>query len=84
MKKLQILGAGCAKCDQLARNVEAAASEMDIEYELEKVTGINDILKFGVMITPALAVDGQVMAAGRVLKSAEIIQILSSSVFGPT
>lgn len=66
MKKLQVLGAGCPKCTKLAENVEAAAASLGMAYELEKVTDINDIMSFGVMITPALAVDGTVVAAGKV------------------
>jgi small redox-active disulfide protein 2 len=72
MKKIQVLGAGCPKCKKLAENAEAAAKELGIEYELEKVTGINDIMKFGVMMTPALAVDGQVKVVGKVLSPDEI------------
>jgi len=64
--KLQILGTGCPKCKKLAENAEAAAKAAGIEYEIEKVTNINDIMKFGVMITPALAVDGQVKIVGKV------------------
>jgi len=66
MKKLQILGTGCPKCRQLAANVDAAAKAMDIEYTIEKVTDINDIMAFGVMMTPALAVDGEVKVMGKV------------------
>ena len=66
MKKLQILGTGCPKCRKLAENAEAAAKAMGIEYTLEKVTDINEILKFGVMMTPALAVDGVVKVVGKV------------------
>jgi small redox-active disulfide protein 2 len=72
MKKIQVLGAGCPKCKKLAENAEAAAKELGIEYELEKVTDINDIMKFGVMMTPALAVDGQVKVVGKVLSPDEI------------
>ena len=66
MKKLQILGTGCPKCKKLAENAEAAAKALGIEYTLEKVTDINEILKFGVMMTPALAVDGVVKVVGKV------------------
>jgi len=66
MKKLQILGTGCPKCKQLAANAEAAAKSLGIEFTLEKVTDINEIMKFGVMMTPALAVDGQVKVVGKV------------------
>ena len=66
MKKLQILGAGCLKCRKLAQNTETAAEELEIEYEIEKVTDIDGIMKFGVMMTPALVVDGEVKVAGKV------------------
>ena len=66
MKKLQVLGTGCPKCAKLAANAAAAADEMGIDYELEKVTDINEIMSFGVMMTPALAVDGQVKVVGKV------------------
>lgn len=66
MKKLQILGTGCAKCKKLAENTEAAARALGIPYELVKVTDITEIMKFGVMMTPALAVDGQVKVVGKV------------------
>ncbi len=64
--KIQILGTGCPKCKQLAENAEAAAKELDIDFELEKVTGINEIMSFGVMMTPALVVDGEVKTSGKV------------------
>ncbi|NQV31788.1 MAG: TM0996/MTH895 family glutaredoxin-like protein [Phycisphaeraceae bacterium] len=64
--KIQVLGTGCPKCKKLAELADAAAQEMGIEYELEKVTDINDIMAFGVMMTPALAIDGQVKVAGKV------------------
>ena len=66
MKKLQILGTGCPKCKKLAENTETAAKELGIEYELEKVTDVNQIMGFGVAMTPALAVDGEVKVAGKV------------------
>jgi len=76
MKKIQILGTGCPKCRKLAENAEAAAKELGIEYELVKVTDINEILKFGVMMTPAFAVDGDVKSSGKVLSIADIKEIL--------
>jgi small redox-active disulfide protein 2 len=66
MKTLQILGTGCAKCVMLAERTEAAAKSLGIEYQLVKVTDIQEIMKFGVMMTPGLAVDGVVKVAGRV------------------
>lgn len=75
--KIQILGTGCAKCKQLAENAEAAAREAGISYELEKVTDIAEIVKFGVMTTPALAVDGKVKLVGKVATPAEIKALLA-------
>ena len=66
MIKIQILGSGCAKCGQLAQNAEQAARELGLEHELVKVTDLNEIMGFGVMLTPALAVDGQVKVVGKV------------------
>ena len=66
MKKIQILGTGCAKCRMLSDHAEEAARALGLDYTLEKVTDINDIVAFGVTATPALAVDGQVKVAGRV------------------
>ena len=66
MKKLQILGTGCPKCVKLAEAALAAADQLGLECEIEKVTDINRIVSFGVMMTPALVVDGQVKVAGRV------------------
>ena len=72
MKKIEILGTGCPKCRQLAANAEQAATERGIEYELEKVTDINDIMKFGVMMTPGIAVDGDVKTSGKVVSADKI------------
>jgi len=77
MRKLQVLGTGCPKCKKLAENTEAAAKALGIEYDIAKVTDINEIMKFGVMITPALAVDGQVKVVGKVPSPDEIKKILS-------
>ncbi|MBC8372089.1 MAG: TM0996/MTH895 family glutaredoxin-like protein [Phycisphaerae bacterium] len=66
MKKIQILGTGCPKCQKLAENAEASANALGIEYTIEKVTDINEIMNFGVMMTPALVVDGEVKVAGKV------------------
>jgi len=66
MKKVQILGTGCPKGKKLAENAEAAAKALDIEYTMEKITDINKIMAFGVMMTPALAVDGVVKVVDKV------------------
>jgi len=77
MKKLQILGTGCPKCLKLTENTEAAAKELGLQYELEKVKEIAQIMAFGVMITPALAVDGQVKVSGKVPSVDEIKKLLA-------
>jgi small redox-active disulfide protein 2 len=77
MKKLQILGPGCPKCKMLAELTETAAKDLGIEYELQKVTDISEIMKFGVMMTPALAVDGQVKVVGKVPSQDEIKKMLA-------
>jgi small redox-active disulfide protein 2 len=76
MKKIQILGTGCPKCKALTQNAEIAAKEMGVECQIEKVTEINDIMKFGVMMTPALVVDGQVKVVGKVLSPEQIKAML--------
>ena len=77
MRKIQILGTGCPKCRKLAENAEAAAKELNIEHEIEKVADINEMMKFGVMVTPALAIDGQVKSVGKVVSPDEIKAMLS-------
>ena len=76
MKKIQILGPGCPKCKKLAENTEAAVKELELESEMEKVTDINEIMKFGVMMTPALAVDGQVKIVSKVPSPEDIEKII--------
>ena len=66
MKKLIILGSGCTKCHQLAESTRAAADACGIEYEIEKITDVLKFADYGVMITPALVIDGEVKAAGKV------------------
>lgn len=66
MKKIQVLGTGCPSCRRLAELTEQVARELQIEYELEKVTEIERIVAFGVVATPALVVDGDVKASGQV------------------
>jgi len=76
MKKLQILGAGCARCETLAETTEAAAKKLGIKYEIEKVTDLVEITNFGVMATPALVVDGVVKVSGKVPSVDEIERML--------
>ncbi len=75
--KIEILGLGCAKCKQLAANVQAALKESGIEAETSKVEDIDAISGYGVMITPALAVDGKVVSSGKVLNKEEIKKLIS-------
>jgi len=70
--KLQILGTGCPKCNKLAEATEGAARELGLDYVLEKVTDINAIMGFGVMMTPALVVDGVVKVMGKVPSHEEL------------
>ena len=74
--KIEILGTGCPKCEKLAANAKAAADAMGIDYELCKVSQISEIMKRGVMFTPALAIDGTVKKAGKVLSVEEIISLV--------
>ena len=75
--KIEILGVGCPKCKQLTVNVEAAVKELNIAVEISKVTDIDKIIEYGVMMTPALAVDDTVVSAGKVLSKDEIKKIIS-------
>lgn len=77
MTKFQILGMGCPKCHKLAEQAEAAAKELGLEYEIEKVTNVQDIMSFGVMMTPALAVNGEVKVAGRIPTVEEVKTMLA-------
>jgi small redox-active disulfide protein 2 len=76
MRKVQILGTGCPKCKKLAENAQAAVQQAGMECEIVKVTDINEIMKFGVMLTPALAIDGQVKVVGKVPGPEEIKKML--------
>jgi small redox-active disulfide protein 2 len=75
--KLQILGTGCPKCKKTYENVERAVKDLGISAEIEKVEDLKAIMGFGVMITPALAVDGQVKVAGKVPAVEEIKRFIA-------
>ena len=77
VKKLQVLGPGCPRCNALAEAAEKAARELGIDFELEKVTDIEAIMDFGVMMTPALVVDGEVKVVGRIPSADELRQLLA-------
>ncbi len=76
MRKIQILGTGCPKCKKLAENAQEAMQGVEGEFDIEKVTDINEIMKFGVMMTPALAIDGEVKVSGKVPSPEDIKKML--------
>ena len=75
--KIEILGMGCPKCKQLASNAETAVKELNINVDISKVTDINKITEYGVMMTPALAVDGKVVSSGKLLSKDDIKKIIT-------
>ena len=77
MKKLQILGTGCPKCKKLFELTDQAAKSIGVEYEIEKVEDIQQIIAFGVMMTPALAVNGEVKVSGKVPTADEIKRMIA-------
>ncbi len=77
MKKIQILGPGCPKCETLARNADEAAQALGVQCEIVKVKDIAEILKFGVAMTPGLVIDGKVVSVGKVLSKDKIKELLS-------
>jgi len=79
--KIEILGTGCPKCKKLAELVEQAVKESGIEAEITKITEINEIMNYGVMITPALVIDGKVKIAGKIPSLEEIKNWLKKEAF---
>ena len=75
--EIRILGTGCAKCHKLAEETRLAAEEMELTCNIEKVTEVKDIMAYGVMVTPALVVDGEVKVVGKVPVREEIKKLLS-------
>jgi len=75
--QVRILGTGCAKCHKLTEQTEAAARAMGLDYQIEKVTDLQQIMGYGVMVTPALVVNGQVKVAGRVPSVDELKALLA-------
>ncbi len=74
--KIQVLGTGCAKCKQLTANAEKAVADLGLGVPVEKVEDVREIMKFRVMTTPALVVDGAVRAAGKVLSAEDVKALL--------
>ena len=77
--RIEILGTGCKKCETLAANAKAAADKLGLAYELVKVTDLSKIAQFGVLVTPALAIDGKVKFAGKVPSEAELTTLLTTA-----
>lgn len=77
--RIEVLGTGCAKCHKLEETAKAAAEKLKINYEMHHIRDINEIVKRGVMVTPALAVDGNIVVAGRVPSEAEMATMLASA-----
>lgn len=76
--RLQVLGTGCPKCRMLGEHAERAAQELGLDYELEKITEIAKILEFGVVATPALAVDGEILVSGHVPSTPRLRELLGA------
>jgi len=77
MKSIKILGTGCAKCNKLYEAADQAAKELGLEYEMEKVTDMNEFIKYGVMVTPALVVDAEVVSAGSIPSMDKLKQLIT-------
>ena len=75
--QLTVMGPGCTRCKTLAQNTEQAAKELGVPYEMNKVTDLKQIMALGVMMTPALAINGTIKVAGRVPSVEEIKKLLA-------
>ena len=76
--EIKVLGPGCSKCQAFEKNVKDAIAELGLDAEIQKVTDVNDIITYGVFMTPGLVVDGQVRIVGKVASKAEIKKILNT------
>jgi small redox-active disulfide protein 2 len=77
--KIQVLGTGCARCKVLSANVEKAVHELGLNTEVEKVTDIREIMRFQILMTPGLAIDGKIRSAGRIPSPEEIKTMLQET-----
>ncbi|MBA3066457.1 thioredoxin family protein [bacterium] len=75
--KIEILGTGCPKCRQLEKNVNDAVTETGITAEVVKITKINEIMGYGVMVTPALVIDGKIISTGKVIGTDDIKKLIT-------
>ena len=80
--KIQILGTGCPKCNKLAQQTENAAKDLGLEYELEKVTDINQIMSYGIMMTPMIVVGDEVVGSGRVIPADRLAAVIEQKLGG--
>jgi small redox-active disulfide protein 2 len=78
MKTIEIVGPGCKNCKKLEENSRKAAEELQIEYEVKKISEIDDIVNSGVMRTPGLIIDGKVVSSGRIPSVSQIKELLES------
>lgn len=76
MIKIQILGTGCTKCNTLADNAKEAAETLDETVSIDKITDLNEIMRFGCMTTPGLAINGQLVSQGKLLKPEQIMKLI--------
>ena len=76
--RIQILGTGCPKCKALTANAQKAIEELGIDVEIEKIEDIREIMKFNILMTPGLAIDGEVKSVGKVLSPEEIKGLLAT------
>lgn len=77
--KIKILGTGCPNCKKLEDNVKKALEELKLEATIEKVTDLPEIMSYGVLSVPAIAVDEKVLSSGTVLSTEEIKKILANN-----
>ncbi len=78
MRKIEVLGPGCPKCQKLHEKTQKAALELGLECNIVKVTDIQEITGYGVMMTPALVIDGQVKVTGKVPAVAELKKLIAN------
>lgn len=76
--KIEILGMGCPKCKKLYENAQIAVKELNAQAEIVKVEDMQKIIDYGILATPALAVDGTVVSAGKLLSKDEIKKLIST------
>lgn len=76
--KIQILGKGCINCKKLEENVRIALKQIGLNEEIEKVTDVDKIVEMGVLMTPALVIDGKIESTGKVLSQKQIIEIINN------